>query len=194
MCVPPMQERIALMNRQAGTSHHIYQADSFCVCVCACLLYKKTWQSWEFVFSDSPPSLGGEGISGAGGVKGEAKLDVRDSRCIHNTHQRAPSHLLQIPFPVLGCKDNVVQDGPMDHLSISQVPFSSIKNSRSRSGPGSLKRAAVVGKSRLEAGGLSGVLWLSLTAPRGKKGGRGWKEGWIGMPKKEKKKYLSSLQ
>lgn len=107
----------------------------------------------ELDLSYSPPSLGGEGISGAGGVKGQAKLSARLGGRVglaeYSQHPpRAFSHSQQLVFPVLDCMDDVVQDGPMDHLSISLAPFSSIKSS-SRVGVsrGSLKGVAVVGKS-----------------------------------------------
>lgn len=129
VCVS-MQDRIALMNR------YIYEHGSSCVCVCVCLffcIFYKSHQSREFHLSCSPPSLGGEGISGAGEVKGEAKLSARlgrqASQCTGSNPPRALSHSHQLVFPFLGCMDDVIQDGPMDHLSISRVPFSSIKSS-----------------------------------------------------------------
>ncbi len=84
--------------------------------------------------SYSPPSLGGEGISGAMRVKGQAKLSPRLGGRVglagYSQHPpRALSHSHQLVFPVSCRKDDVVQDCPMDHLSISLAPFSSIQSS-----------------------------------------------------------------
>lgn len=48
-------------------------------CHSVCTTFNRTILSVrrELCLSYSPPSLGGEGISGAGGVKGQAKLSAR---------------------------------------------------------------------------------------------------------------------
>ena len=90
--------------------------------------------------------------------------------------------------------DDVVEDGPMDHLSISLAPFSSIKSSsKVWVGCGVRKWVAVVGEER-EGKGLSRVCTVpTYLQPREETGrGGGWTEGWIGMPVEKKKKIFYS--
>lgn len=118
-------------------------------------------------------------------MKGQAKLSARLGGQVvlagYSQHPpRALSHSHQLVFPVLGCVDDVAQDGPMDHLSISLAPFSSIKSSG---------RVGVGGGRKGGGGPLKGLHRPSLfTAPRGEREEGGWTEGWIGMPVEEGKK------
>lgn len=86
--------------------------------------------------------------------------------------------LVLVSLPCLGLWiDHAVGDGPMDHLSISLAPFSSIKSS-SRVWEGREGRER--GKGRGGKRPLKGPHSPSLfTAPRGdREGGGGQRDGW----------------
>ncbi len=76
-----MQERIVLMSRMAGIymSRWLMSATVYVQKHASRLTIKQN-NAVGLDLCYSPPSLGGEGISGAGGVKGQAKLSARLGR------------------------------------------------------------------------------------------------------------------
>lgn len=94
--------------------------------------------------SYSPASFGGEGISGASETEGHGELPARlggwADFSVHEQHP--PGGVSQLVFPASGCVREVVQDGPMDHRSVSRQ-----HKEQRLSGQGTQKRVKMSGRA-----------------------------------------------